>query len=558
MVLSSRLRYTAFCGLTLGLLGACTEKHIVIPPEEPIPFDYSVEGLPDAVPTSVLEAKDGDTVRLSVGYVKKTVSGSPVRMLAYNRSIPGPTIKVPEGAKITLLLTNEIGLPTSLHSHGIRLDWRYDGMPGLSQPPVDSGETFAYSLHFPDPGVYWYHPHVRESYGLELGLYGNYLVVPADTAYWPAVHREEMLVFDDILTENGRIRPFYKNITDFTMMGRFGNAFLVNGAEGYVMKVKRGEVIRFYATNVSGSRTYNLRYSDGTRLHLVGADNGRNEYSHSRAEAIIAPSERLVFQAQFLRADKDTIELQNFPRGPYSERMRVLMRFVFEEDSVATDLSASLAPVHNADVAADIDAYRGSFNKEPDEELFLTGYMDHGPTQAAPSAKITTAHDSTFTDRMGIEWYDHMFNMNRISDTSNMRWFARDVKTGKENHAIHWIFKTGDHVLIRIRNDTTSTSPVPGRMMHPMPHPIHFHGQRFLVLREGPPSGMRPNVNGLVWRDSYLIGTGFTVDILLDAANPGKWMFHCHIPEHLESDMMGHFDVVDPAPLVKGTASSPR
>jgi FtsP/CotA-like multicopper oxidase with cupredoxin domain len=97
-------------------------------------------------------------------------------------------------------------------------------------------------------------------------------------------------------------------------------------------------------------------------------------------------------------------------------------------------------------------------------------------------------------------------------------------------------------------------------MMHPMPHPIHFHGQRFLVVREGMPGqAQRPNLNGLVWRDSYLIGTGFTVDILLDAGNPGKWMFHCHIPEHLEAEMKGHFDVLDSAgPLVRRAAPPSR
>jgi hypothetical protein len=74
-----------------------------------------------------------------------------------------------------------------------------------------------------------------------------------------------------------------------------------------------------------------------------------------------------------------------------------------------------------------------------------------------------------------------------------------------------------------------------------MPHPLHFHGQRFLVVRENG----RPTLESLVWRDTYLIGRGYTVDILLDASNPGDWMFHCHIAEHLEDDMMAHFRVVD-------------
>jgi FtsP/CotA-like multicopper oxidase with cupredoxin domain len=71
-----------------------------------------------------------------------------------------------------------------------------------------------------------------------------------------------------------------------------------------------------------------------------------------------------------------------------------------------------------------------------------------------------------------------------------------------------------------------------------MPHPIHLHGQRFLVLSYND----RPNPN-LVWKDTVLIPVGGTVDVLVEMSNPGKWMLHCHIAEHLESGMMGVFEV---------------
>ena len=67
-----------------------------------------------------------------------------------------------------------------------------------------------------------------------------------------------------------------------------------------------------------------------------------------------------------------------------------------------------------------------------------------------------------------------------------------------------------------------------------MQHPIHLHGQRFLVLEK---DGIK-NKN-LVWKDTVLVEKGQSVDILLDASNPGDWMFHCHIAEHLTNGMMG-------------------
>jgi len=71
-----------------------------------------------------------------------------------------------------------------------------------------------------------------------------------------------------------------------------------------------------------------------------------------------------------------------------------------------------------------------------------------------------------------------------------------------------------------------------------MQHPIHFHGQRFLVIDE---NGTKSN--NLVWKDTVLVKKGEYVDILIDMSNPGKWMAHCHIAEHLSSRMMMNFTV---------------
>src|SRR5689334_21796592 len=105
-------------------------------------------------------------------------------MLAYNASIPGPTLRVAEGSHITVNVVNRGDLANTVHWHGVRLDNRYDGTHE-TQDAIPVGGTFAYELDFPDPGIYWYHPHVREDYGQELGLYGAIIVVPRQADYWP-------------------------------------------------------------------------------------------------------------------------------------------------------------------------------------------------------------------------------------------------------------------------------------------------------------------------------------------------------------------------------------
>ncbi|MDB5048116.1 MAG: FtsP/CotA-like multicopper oxidase with cupredoxin domain [Fibrobacteres bacterium] len=531
-------------GAAICALLACTDRSTPVNSAEnpaKIPFDTGVEGLPQALPMGEILAKDGDTVRLTVSYVAKWISGQKIRMLAYNGMVPGPTLKVLQGAEIILLLKNETNLPTTLHSHGVRLDYHSDGVPGADQPATDSGGTTAYRIRFPDPGIFWYHPHFREDFQMELGLYGSYLVAPKDTTYWPPVHREVVLMLDDVAMGTDGMQPFYSNLPDHSLMGRFGNTFLINGDTAFTMHVKRNETIRFYAVNASNARVYNLGYSRDMDLNILGADNGRFEFPSNRETYIVAPSERAIFQIWFNDGlnDYDTLDLWNVtPTG-----VSVLGHFVYDADTARPDLSGSITSKQSPQVAASIDPFRPFFDKLPDEEVLLSGYMD----MSAPLAKAAAAeHDADPTNKMGVEWSDSvhgpaMLEMNVLSNSRNMHWSIKDTRTGKENHEINWVFKRGSKVLIRIRNDSASTGPNPNYMYHPMPHPIHFHGQRFLVVRE---NGKVP-LEGLAWRDSYLIGRGFTVDLLLDADNPGDWMFHCHIAEHIEDDMMGHFRVLD-------------
>ena len=120
--------------------------------------------------------------------------------------------------------------------------------------------------------------------------------------------------------------------------------------------------------------------------------------------------------------------------------------------------------------------------------------------------------------------------MNWLSTGTQVFWILRDMDTGMENMEIYWDFDKGDVVKIRIFNDPDT--------IHPMNHPIHMHGQRFLVLEI---DGVRnPN---LVWKDTAIVPVASTMDILVDMSNPGEWVLHCHIAEHLHSGMMLAFGV---------------
>src|SRR5205807_7461986 len=146
---------------------------------------------------------------------------------------------------------------------------------------------------FPDAGIYWYHPHVREDYGLEIGLYGTIVVEPADASYWPAADWELALTLDDVLIEDGKIAPFRRSGPTFTAMGRFGNVLLINGQTAFSGEAALGEVVRLYLVNTANTRIFNLAVR-GARAKLIGGDSGRYERETFVDEVLLAPSERAV------------------------------------------------------------------------------------------------------------------------------------------------------------------------------------------------------------------------------------------------------------------------
>src|SRR3954452_4990958 len=260
-------------------------------------FPTDAAGLPAARATEVVELADGQLFELSIQPVAKQIGEHTVRMLGYGGSVPGPTLRVPEDAEILVEVENRGDLDATVHWHGLRLDNAYDGTHE-TQKPMGIGESFTYRVHCPDPGAYWYHPHIREDYGQELGLYGNLIVEPADRDYWAPAHREVAVTLDDILIEDGKVAAFLREDTTYAAMGRFGNTMLAAGEADLQLQAKRGEVVRFYFTNTANTRVFKAGFA-GARMKLVGGDSGRVEREQFVDSVILAPSERAVVDGLF-------------------------------------------------------------------------------------------------------------------------------------------------------------------------------------------------------------------------------------------------------------------
>src|SRR4051794_35394899 len=125
-------------------------------------FSTETAGLEQVSPPQVIRLADGDRFGLWIGALRKDLegTGSParLRMLAYNGSIPGPTLRVPQGSEITVDVRNDGDVETTVHWHGLRLENRFDGVPHETQQPIPVGGADSCRVQFPDAGFYWSAP----------------------------------------------------------------------------------------------------------------------------------------------------------------------------------------------------------------------------------------------------------------------------------------------------------------------------------------------------------------------------------------------------------------
>ena len=190
--------------------------------------------------------------------------GVTVPAITYNGQVPGPRIRVTEGDWVRVTLTNELSESTSIHWHGLHVPNAADGVPGVTQAPIEPGQRYTYEFQASHAGTFMYHPHNNSVAQIDRGLYAPLIVDPA-TPTATRLDREFTMLLSawdttalrgDPAGEHGSMAGMAMNYNYFTINGK---AFPANEA----WTVREGDLVRVRIVNIS-----NLVHP----MHLHGGD----------------------------------------------------------------------------------------------------------------------------------------------------------------------------------------------------------------------------------------------------------------------------------------------
>ncbi len=433
------------------------------------------------LPTAVRSAASSDVLEARIGEIQLVDGDFPMtKVWGFNGGVPGPEIRVAQGARVQRRLVNSLPQATAVHWHGLRIDNKMDGVPGLTQEVVPIGQDFDYDFTPPDAGTFWYHAHNQSTEQVARGLFGV-LIVEEDQP--PEVDLDLTVVVDDWrLTPETQINDGFDQAHDWTHAGRLGN-FIKGWAAPDVAGVMKNQRLRLRLINVATARVMPLRLT-GLSGRIVAVDGMPLLQPVPAQDLVLAPAQRM--------------DLIVDVTGDVGSSVLVEMGHAKEWYAL--------------------------------KDFKITGSASNskrGPIQALPSNPIKRLRDVSGAQSVALKMEGGAMGglrqgiyQGRLMDTAKLVdngqiWTFNGV-AGMTDAPLAEIAK-GETLRIPIENDTA------------FPHAMHLHGNHF---QEVMPDGSFGPL-----RDTLLVERGETREIAFVAENPGDWLFHCHMLSHQAAGM---------------------
>lgn len=523
----------------------------------------------------------GNSIALQIDESHFSTGGRSGHAVTVNGTLPAPLLRLREGETVRIAVTNRLKEQTSIHWHGLLVPFQMDGVPGISFPGIDPGETFVYEFPLTHAGTFWYHSHsgMQEAEG----LFGP-IVIDPDGPDTIACDREHVLVLSDW----SPIHP-HEQMRRLKMMGGYFNrqrqtlagllagkdqsladrlawgqmrmdatdisdvtgstySFLVNGhgnAENWTGLFAPGEKVRLRVINASSMTNFNFRIP-GLPLMVVAAD-GNHVQPVETDEVQIAIAETYDFIVQPDAVESysviaEAIDRSGLVRATLAQRLGLVgeMPKLRERPVLAM-----------RDMGMDMDGMDmgdgGVIDLSMPANSSMSGHsMSMRDPSVAPGVKMgpgVATLSPMPVDRLadrptGLESVDHRVltyaDLRSRDANPDTRIPSRqiDVHLTAAMERYMWSmdgeamsenpspipFRLGERVRVNLINDTM------------MPHPIHIHGHFFELVSGEPGNRARKHTVNV------LPGGTASFDITADAE--GDWAFHCHMLLHMHAGMM--------------------
>ena len=525
------------------------------------------QGATPAMPTLA-----GNDIKLLIGHTRVSIEGKATHAVTINGTVPGPLLRLKEGQRVRIAVTNTLDEDTSIHWHGLLVPPEMDGVPGVSFPGIRGGETFVYEFPLLQSGTYWYHSHS----GLQEAV-GHYAPIVIEPAHRDPVQsdREHVIVLADHsemhphvvfkrLKQQGGVFNHQRQTiagllagedqspaeraewarmlmdpTDISDVTGAVMTFLVNGHgpnDNWTALFRPGERVRLRFINAAAQMIFNVRIP-GLKLTVVAAD-GQNvrpvevdEFQIGNAETydiLIRPAEDRAYTLVAEAVDRSGMGRATLaPRpGMTAEVPPLRKRPLATMKDMGMDMSGH---AHGAghDMSMDMrdPANAPQIKMGPAVQMISPMPMDRS---GEPGLGLEDAGHRVlvYTDLVALERNPDTRAPSRALEirlTGNMERFTWGFDGWKYSEGPPpYAFRSGERVRITLVNDTMMT------------HPIHLHGHFFELLHA--PVGHLPRKHTV----NVLPGGKVSYDV---TAEEGDWAFHCHMLYHMHGGMFQVFKV---------------
>lgn len=410
------------------------------------------------------------------------VKGFNTNILGFNGQIPAPTIRCRQGEKVTIRFTNKLSEPTTIHWHGLRIPIEMDGVPFLSQPPIMPGETFIYEFTPPDAGTFWYHPHMNSVKQLGMGLVGLIIVEESNPVRFDEEHA--LMLKHWHIDKQGQWKDLMIPRLS-ARMGTPGEWSSVNGVHEPVYQLKQYAATRLRIANVDNTITYPIAV-EGAEAWVIAIDGNPVKTPYKLTRHKIGPGMRVDIGLIAPKAGERVNVLHMKGRFPFS-----LCEFEVVDSAFAQGRSLPLLPLN-----------------------------------PVPNLDLANAEEIDFL----FEWEGAVSPVSKDGKSMPKFWLInKRAWEGMSKDNIPEPLATlelGKTYIFDLKNVT---------QYH---HPIHIHGHTFTVLELDGKKIEEP-----FHTDTVLLGKNGRAKAAFVADNPGRWMYHCHVIEHMKTGLMGYIEV---------------